>query len=248
MTTKGCTRDEAERLGKLLRLKRVVAAFKRNEAPSKEDLATLVDVLIAPSLSDEANAEAVEQKSVWLDLYNAPAFDFGEDVVTSCHAGKIYQFGWDRNAFWGARNCNFFLGDCTGKSLDEVKTEIERRRRRGTQWWIDEVPVLVFRGTSKALLVGELNVREPIREFTRSKRLDGKLGEIASLFQPDSQHSFLRVVCNTDSVAPDVTPLAQYQSISYGGQYRLAWRQIGSPYDPRPVHRLAARIQKRLNT
>lgn len=227
--------EEAERLGLLLRLKRIRKQLERKQAPLQQDLSALHNTLFYPNGTE------------WVNLASGETFDFGEEVATSCHAGKIYNFGWARNVF-GADECWHDPDDCFGDSIDEIKERIEKQRSRGKSWWISEVPVLAFKGKTKALLFGEIGVREPLCEFARGRRLDEKLSELVRQFQPDPKHAMLRIVCSTSAVPEDATPLSSYESISHGGQYRLEWRSVSSFYDPRSLRRLASRINRRLRT
>lgn|SRR5262249_44686183 len=154
--------------------------------------------------------------------------------------GKYWPFG-GRAPNWS----NTYPGDNSfGSGLADAKAKIEKLRRQGSQWGIEELPVIVISGQTSSLIVGEINTDAPLSGFLRSRKKLLTLQDHGLNFHPPSANSVFRIISRPNPLIPAELPFCRHQSRSHGGGYFLNWHMSIADKDLRAVLALICRTTK----
>lgn len=167
-----------------------------------------------------------------------------DEQIISCYLGKIVHFWRGRNAYWGTRSSTYPGYESFLLKLSDAKRKIEARRERGSQWRIEELPVIVVAGRQDALVVGEINTNEPLSAFLPFRvRNIGLLG-LGEYFSPRRLNSVFRFTCRTGLVVPAQLPFLEYKSLPLGGNTSLRWPESLAETKLDSILHLIQRINK----
>lgn len=164
-----------------------------------------------------------------------------------CYVGKLVYFSQGRNAWEGRWSRTYTREEAFCPDLKSATAKIERQRVQGSQWHIAELPVLVLAGVEDSLLVTEINTREPLSRFLRSRTYPRSLEEAGGQFEPDRPNSVIRIISSSSLVPPAPLPFLTHASVSRSGHVPLQWsRSSASVQSIDPILRIATRITKSL--
>jgi hypothetical protein len=90
-------------------------------------------------------------------------------LLATRYLGKVFYFWYGRGTYFGG--VGRYLGvESFWPELDSAQSEIQRRRTQGSQWTIEELPAGVIAGQVNSLIVTEINTRELLSAFLRSRK------------------------------------------------------------------------------
>jgi len=195
-------------------------------------------------------------KKLWFPFEDRDEYGFEDETAVACWLGKLFHFHQGRNV-WGPNNwpfggkapnwSNTYPGSNSFCSeLADAKAKIEKLRRQGSRWGIDELPVIVISGQTYSLIVGEINTDAPLSGFLSSRRKLLTLQDVGLHFNPRSPNSVFRIVSRPNLFIPALLPFHTHQSKSHGGGYFLNWHISVGDKDLRAVLALICRITKAL--
>ena len=169
----------------------------------------------------------------WFPFEHRQDWGFKGERVSSCYLGKVFKFTEWRNA--GRRD----YGDhslCL--DLAGAKRKIDEHRKRGSNWVVEELPVMVLAGNRDSLVVGESDAR-PLADLVRSRARYTTLAGAAEHCQPSFLFRGFRMVARRGLVPPAELPFWEHRTDgSLGG--RLVWNWT-SNIDTASVQRLISR-------
>lgn len=142
--------------------------------------------------------------------------DFKDEAVVSCHLGKLFQCTRCRHAYYGLPTFEPlpFMFD-----LDRTKSTVEKRREKGANWEIEEIPLIIFGGQQRASLVVGQRGKDPFVAFLPLRKRCLTLERAAEFFTAPA----FRIVCEKSVVPPGRLPFCSHKSRSRGGNYPLSW-------------------------
>jgi hypothetical protein len=169
-----------------------------------------------------------------------------DEPVESCYLGRIYHYWSGRNAWYGT--VNRYPGFASfGPGIADTKFKIERKRVQGSQWHIAERPVLVFTAQANSLIVGEINLDEPLWRFAHYQRELKTLEEFGRCFEPHRPDSVIRIVSSSGLLPVATQPFRVHHSQPHGTrELPLWWRASVVTTGVNRTRRLAGRIDERL--
>jgi len=197
----------------------------------------------------------------WFPFEERREHRFRDEAVLSCYLGKVFHFCEARNV-WGPKDGLFsgFLGgrganrqntypgfEALSADLATAKEKVGEGRKKGSQWTISEVPVLLISGARRSVLVGEINTKEPLAEFPRLTRKRLSLEVFGQHFEPRRTNSVFRITWTAARLRPASLPFLLHHSRSYGGRYCFSWSAELSEQDIGGVLRFVNRITDRLH-
>lgn len=182
----------------------------------------------------------------WFSFGARAQHDFEDEPAISCFIGKLFHYWEGRNAWWGTW-CEQYPGDNSfALAFEEVKERVERKRTRGSQWRISELPALVLAGHYDALVVAEINTDSPLSEIRLPNTFDLSLESLAETFAPQRPNSICRFVADKSLMAPARFPFNRYRSKSFGGNYELGWSVANGGVELLPLLSIVTHVCKRL--
>ncbi len=147
-----------------------------------------------------------------LELISPRSLD--SKAVKSISKGMIYYVCTGRNA-WHSTWVSHYYPGCMHTTLASAKEHAEKLRTRGTVFYIKQLPCLVFRSSGVAVIVTEINSRNPLSEYSAdavtdevtpsSKKIEGVLD------------NYIRIGAPLQGVAMSFLPNSRF------------WRQRPSP-------------------
>jgi hypothetical protein len=206
----------------------------------------------------ESVIKQVNSVKLWFRFEYREENDFEDQSVVSCHQGKLFQHSEGRNV-WGPRPDPFFSFGFGGGGnwsntydrdesfsfdLETTRKKILLHRKQGSQWVIDELPVIVISGETDSLIVGEINTDEPLSDFLPLRKKLLTLEAYGIHFGPHKQDSVVRIVCRSGSIPPAKVPFYSYRSENHSG--RLRFKRSVSEQNLAPVLRVISRINESL--
>lgn len=179
--------------------------------------------------------------------------------------GLIYYVYTGRNA-WHSTWVTRYENGCMHKNLIFAKEYAERRRKRGTVFYITQLPCLTFRTKKECLLVTEINNKIPLSGFSLDAMasddikdshlkfgspIDGVVKSFHpnSIFwetQPNPKDSIIILSCKDPSLSVEKVnsdKLLAYESFSNGGKYYLGWNDINSNLDRAGILRIYQNVR-----
>lgn len=172
---------------------------------------------------------------------------FEDEPPMSCFLGKVVYFGEGRNAYYGYWSSTYPGNAAFSLDVAEVKRRIEGQRVQGSQWTIEELPVLVVAGRDNSLVIGEINTTEPLKHFLRLRKLSRSLEALGDHFKPLKANSVFRFLCKRSLMVPAQLPFYEYRSVSHGGNVALRWSSSVSGIKIEPTLQLVLRVNKLLH-
>jgi hypothetical protein len=181
----------------------------------------------------------------WVPFERRADTGFENELAISCYLGKAYYWWSERNAYFGSRSRRYQDPDAFKRTFASVASAIEASRAQGTQWRIDEMPLLVIAGARHYLLIGEINTDAPLHGFLSSRRRFSSLDEAGRMFASDFPDTVVRLI-SADQIAPARLPFQTLPRRSARSRQRLGWSTSRSEVDLDPILRLVARFNKAL--
>lgn len=184
----------------------------------------------------------------WIPFEYFRSYGWKDELVVSCHLGKVYQFTEGRNAWWGSPSNRYPGMKSFWPDIEHAKAEVERRRKQGSQWHIRELPVVVISGKANAVVIGEINADEPLWTLLKPGADFLTLEQSGSFFAPRRPDSVIRIFCARQLIPKATQPFHLYRSISHGGKHVPLWWGMRH-YDDGSLDRtrqLARRITRRI--
>jgi hypothetical protein len=167
--------------------------------------------------------EATESQSTHWETANTWLKRRANDTsvpIVDCYAGKIFHFWRSRNAYQRTKVEHYDHDYAFHPKFADIAARVQQSREMGASWTIVEMPVLVLRGESAAVVIGALKDGRPAGGLA-----DGIQHELHQLFSLGAlvtaltgQDSY-NVVCFVAGthVVPGITSyLRQYRSRSRG--------------------------------
>jgi len=163
----------------------------------------------------------------WTLLENTNRLRWTRDYVSFCYVGKVFHVLRLRNSYNWSDSVQYFTNGAFHPNIEDAKKYIESNRERGSSWIIKEYPALAICGSKYALCLVSASHNGDFNFVSNIEITHKSLDKIASTLGDCSSNSTFIYRTKLDEVAPLITPLGKFTSISHGGEYKLGWIEIG---------------------
>lgn len=173
--------------------------------------------------------------------------------IVEVSSGTIFFVSEGRNA-WHSTWVKTYGAGCMHETFEAASEYAEKRRKSGSVFYIQELPCLIFRTTTRCYLFTEINTDNPLRSFLSSQDdTVTSMKDVADFF--DSSIYILLGRSRFDSVlalsAEYIIEMhecfqrdfLEYVSFSNGSGYRLGWYEKDSDISFNAVETLRSRFE-----
>lgn len=106
-----------------------------------------------------------------MELEQASIYQLDASPVRGISRGLIYYVHTGRNA-WHSTWVTQYTKSCMHTTLKSAKEYAEKKRTRGTVFYIKQLPCLVFRSQKICILVTEINSKNPLSGYSSEATTD----------------------------------------------------------------------------
>jgi hypothetical protein len=139
------------------------------------------------------------------------------------------RYAWGHEVAGAASEGEYFVGTVSAKAF------VEKQRRRGVRWFINELPVLVLHGGQASLLVLDRYAARPFAELPRPKARWRSLGEAFAWFRELESRVMIMFTADSSAVASIGPSVAAWMSEPQQGARALYWHRVASEIDTRAI-------------
>lgn len=163
----------------------------------------------------------------WTLVENTNRLRWMRDYVSFCYVGKVFHVLRRRNSYNWSISVRYFTHGAFYPNIEDAKKYIEQERERGTSWYIEEYPALVICGSKYAICLVSASENGDFKFFSNIEFTYKSLDKIAATLGDCLPYRTFIYRTKLNEVAPLITPLEKYTSISHGGEYELGWIKNG---------------------
>src|SRR5690606_42111191 len=98
-----------------------------------------------------------------LNQISVPSLE--DSPVQGISRGLVYYVHTGRND-WHSTSVTQYYPGCMHSTLESAKNYAEKRRTRGTVFYIRQLPCLIFRSRKQTISVTEINNRNPLSGYS----------------------------------------------------------------------------------
>ena len=142
-----------------------------------------------------------------LELVSKKNFEL--NTVRSISRGLIYYVHTGRNAWHSTWVTHYFPG-CMHTTLQSAKEYAEKFRERGTVLYIKQLPCLIFRSNGVAIIITEINNRNPLSGYSADATTDEVA--IGSKKIKEALNNYLKVGAPLEGVTLSFLPSSRFWS------------------------------------
>lgn len=148
-----------------------------------------------------------------MELYQVSTQSLDNSPVKGISWGLLYYVHTGRNA-WHSTWVTQYTNGCMHTTLQSAKDYAEKRRVRGTVFYIKQLPCLIFRSHNACLLVTEINNRNPLAGYSPDATID----EISHSYSKieGALDNYLRIGAPLNGVAMSFLPSSTFWSVRPG--------------------------------
>lgn len=179
--------------------------------------------------------------STWMrhDIASLTSLD-NDARVHRCYIARIWHYWEGRNAWHGSRSNHYPLESAFAHDREQLISEIRGSRKQGSQFRLQEFPVLVLTTRSRAIAVADTGNPIPFAYSVGEGRPPSTLHALASWAIAVSAAPIAWQV----SPPPEAfqPPFRLFESLVQGPDQPLGWIEGRSPLHVQPAYELANRL------
>jgi len=143
-----------------------------------------------------------------LNQISVPSLE--DSPVQGISRGLVYYVHTGRNAWHSTWVTQYYPG-CMHSTLESAKNYAEKRRTRGTVFYIRQLPCLIFRSRKQTILVTEINNRNPLSGYS----VNATTEEVAYGYKKieGALNNYLKVGSPLNGVAMSFLPNSRFWNV-----------------------------------
>lgn len=197
-----------------------------------------------PNKAKESQSTFWIAAKTWLES----GADGADEALVDSYAGKVFHYWRLRNAYHRTLVETFHNDHAFHPGFDEIVQRVESAREPGAKWIVEEVPVLVVRGSTAAVVIAAMKDGRPAGSLGDELPSDMPLtlGELATQWSSSTVSTAICFVAGANAVPEITSQLKLYKSQPVRGrEVPLRWKATRVTRGVLAARRQAAAWQSR---